>query len=129
MENKPEIRQFDFGDGDVSLLAEFSVAPFGTAPIATDDTSAESRRILEVLIDGWDDLWPEMLEKLQDSMESYGVEQKLGRDDFQGSISPMDPSCYMGDRSDYFLSLQFDEPPLWDFFLKGTKIVHFQPVF
>ena len=129
MNNAPKIRQFDFGDGDVALVVELPISPFGSAPITTDDTSDESRGILEALIHGWDELWPEMLERLQEDMKGYGCEQKLGRDEFQGSISRMDPDCYMGDQSDYYLSLQFDEPPIWDFFLKGTKIVHFQPVF
>lgn len=62
-------------------------------------------------------------------MKGYGCDQELGRDEFMGLISRMDPECYMGDKSDYFLRLEFDEPPLWDFFLKGTKIVHSQPVF
>lgn len=129
MSFQPEIEEFDFGDGDVALGAEFSIAPFGTALIVAEDVSDDSRRIMKTLIAGWENLWPEMLDLLQDGMEDYEVEQKLGRDEFMGSIGRMKPGCYMGDKSDFHLRLEFDEPPLWDYFLKGTNIVHFQSVF
>lgn len=129
MEAVPEINEFDFGEGYRALVVELPIPPFGTVPIATEDTSDDSRHILDTLISGWPGLWPEMLARLQEDMKGYGCEQDLGKDEFQGSISRMDPDCYMGDQSDYYLSLQFDEPPMWDFFLKGTQIVHFQPVF
>lgn len=41
----------------------------------------------------------------------------------------MEQGVYMGDRSDVCISLDFEEAPLWDYFIKGTEIVHFQPVF
>lgn len=129
MKITPEIRSHDFGDGDTAWVVELPIPPFETVPIATEDCSDDSKSVLNVLIQGWELLWPEMLSRLQEDMKGYGCEQELGRDEFMGSISRMDPECYMGDKSDYFLRLEFDEPPLWDFFLKDTTIVHFQPVF
>lgn len=126
----PEIRSHDFGDGDVALVVELSIPPFETVPIVAEDGSEDSRSVLDALIQGWEELWPEMLASFQEDMERLSCgEQELGRDKFMGSISRMDPECYMGDKSDYHLRLQFDHPPYWDFFLNGTRIVHFQPVF
>jgi hypothetical protein len=129
MKITPEIKSHDFGDGDEALVVELPIPPFETVAIATEDCSDDSRLVLDALIQDWEELWPEMLTRLQEDMKGYGCEQELGRDEFMGSISRMDPECYMGDKSDYFLRLEFDEPPLWDFFLKDAKIVHFQPVF
>jgi hypothetical protein len=130
MEITPEIRTHDFGDGDVALVVELPIPPFAAVPIVTEDCSDDSRSVLDALIQGWEELWPEMLARFQVDIKRLSCgEQELGRDKFMGSISRMDPEGYMGDKSDCFLRLQFDEPPYWDFFLKGTEIVHFQPVF
>jgi len=123
------IREHDFGGGDLSFVAELSIAPFGVVSIASEDNTADSRNVLSELIDSWDELWPHMLERLKEDMEGYGVEQTLGVDDFIGSVSRTDKDAYMGDRADLFLRLEFEEPPLWDFFLRGKEILHFQPVF
>ena len=125
----PSIDELDLEDGDKVFVTELPVAPFGTAFFTTPDASNDSREILNELVHRWSDLWPEMLDRLQSDMQSYGVEQKLGTDDFIGSIWRMDADCYMGDRSDYLLRLDFEEPPLWDYFLRNGEIVHFQPVF
>ena len=124
-----EIEEFDFGEGDRAYAVELPIPPFGSARFAAADTSTDSRRILMNLIGSWDELWPDMRELLVERMESSAVEQKLGVHEFVGSLSRMEPDCYMEDRSDLFLRLEFEEPPLWDFFLKGRQIVHFQPGF
>jgi len=130
MNPNPSISECDFGDGDIALVVELPIPPFETVSIASEDTSSESRNMLEELVRDWDRLWPDMLERLQDSMTRYeDCEQVLGRDEFMGSICRMSPESYMGDKSDYLLRLEFDEPPLWDFFLKDIQIIHFQPGF
>ena len=58
-----------------------------------------------------------------------GVEAVLGRDEFIGSLARMTPDDYMGDQSDIMIRLEFEEPPLWDFFVRGSTIAHSQPVF
>lgn len=130
MRTDPEISECDFGEGDVALVVELPIPPFEMVSIASEDTSEGSRNMLEDLVRGWYDLWPDMLDRLHDSIERYDdCEQVLGRDEFMGSICRMSPGFYMGDKSDYMLRLEFDEPPLWDFFLKDNLIIHFQPVF
>jgi len=125
----PSIDEMDLEGGDKVLATELPVAPFGTAYFAAPDASSDSREILNELIHHWSELWPEMLDRLLSDMQSYGVEQKLGSDEFIGSISRMDANCYMGDKSDYLLRLDFEEAPFWDYFLRNGEIVHFQPVF
>lgn len=129
MKFTPEVKSHDFGNGDEALVVELPIPPFETVSIATEDCSDDSRSVLDALIQDWEELWPEMLSRLQEDMKSDGCEQELGRDEFMGSISRLNPECYMGDQSDHFLRLEFDDPPLWDFFLKDGKIVHFQFVF
>ena len=125
----PEIRKVDFGDGDIAVATELLTKPFGSTLFIAEDASGDSKKILEDIISWWDFLWPEMLEKLQDDIEGYETGQKLGVDEFMGSVSRMDRECYMGDKSDIHLRLEFEEPPLWDYFLRDGKIAHFQPVF
>jgi hypothetical protein len=130
MNPDPEINECDFGDGDIALVVELPIPPFEMVSVAAEDTSEVSRSMLEDLVRGWGHLWPDMLDRLQDSMTRYyDCDQVLGRDEFMGSICRMSPEFYMGDKSDYMLRLEFDEPPLWDFFLKDNQIIHFQSVF
>ena len=124
-----EIRTVEFDAGDIAFSTEFLTKPFGSSIFAAEDVSADSKKILEDLISWWDLLWPNMLDKLQNGIEGYETGQKLGVDEFVGSVSGVDPECYMGDKSDIHLRLEFEEPPLWDYFLRNGKIAHFQPVF
>lgn len=125
----PEIEEFDFGDGDIAACVTLSITPFGETEFFAPDTSDDSKLLLRELIGAWGDLWPEMLEKLQDGMEGYEVGIKLGADEFIGSSQRTKPGYFMSDESDSYLRLEFDEPPLWDYYLRESKIVHFQPVF
>ena len=125
----PEPFEVKFEDDDVALGVRLPIAPFGDALFLAPDISEGSRSVLRELIEPWDDLWPKMLKKLKNEFEDYGVDAELGRDDFIGSIQRCKVGDYMSDKSKVFLRLEFDEPPLWDFFLSGKRIVHFQPVF
>ena len=125
-----DISEIDWGDGDIAWAVELATPPFGTAIFSAPDLTGQSRELLCDLIRKWDNLWPEILEIVQEGHEGYGeIDQKLGSDEFIGSISAMKEGCYMSDKSDVHLGLEFGEPPRWDFFLKGRTIVHHQPVF
>lgn len=124
-----KIRDIDFGDGDRAWGVELPTKPFDSALFATDDLSADSKALLLEIVGWWDSLWPEMLDRLQDGISGYETNQKLGADEFIGALSRTDEDCFMGDKSDIFLRLEFQEPPLWDYFLRDGEIVHFQPVF
>ena len=125
----PKFFEFDFEDGDIAIATELPIAPFGKALFIAADNSSDSRLDLEELIKSWDKLWPKMLKKLQREIENYGTETDLMEDRFIGSLQRCDTSHFMGNRSKLFLQLEFEEPPLWDFFLRGRRIIHFQPVF
>jgi len=124
-----QIRKVDFGEGDKAWGVELSIKPFGSTLFTTEDIGAESKALLSSIIESWNTVWPEMLDKLQDGIDGYNTDQKLGDDEFIGAVSHMNPDCYMGDKSDIFVRLEFEEAPLWDYFLRDGKIVHFQPVF
>ena len=126
---EPEIVETDFGDGDIAVAVILPIAPFGDALFAGPDAGENSRRLLQELIAHWRDLWPQMLELLQDGIRDYDVETKIGRDEFIGYVARTKPGFFMSDKSDVFLRLEFEEPPRWDYFLHGWKIVHSQPVF
>ncbi|MBX3739595.1 MAG: hypothetical protein KF712_01285 [Akkermansiaceae bacterium] len=123
------IKKTDFGDGDIAFTVLLPVPPFGDADFAAPDTSRSSRDLLSDLITRWEQLWPDILERMQKGIEDYGTDQRLGSDEFMVSVSPMEKDVYMGDRSDVHLRIEFDEVPLWDYFLKGSEIVHHQAVF
>lgn len=125
----PQIDETDFGDGDRAFTALLPVPPFGSALFASPDLSKTSRDLLADLIRRWESLWPEMLAKMQEGIEDYGTGQKLGSDEFMGAVSAMEKDDYMGDRCDVHVRIEFNEPPLWDYFLKGSEIVHWQAVF
>lgn len=128
-QSSTQIDETDFGDGDKAFTALLPVQPFGSAIFASPDLSDDSRELLLDLINRWKSLWPDMLERMQQGIEDYDTVQKLGSDEFMGAISRLDKDVYMSDRSDVHLRIEFDEPPLWDYFLKGSEIVHFQAVF
>lgn len=102
------------------------IEPHGLAPFLTlDDDEVLTADVVAV----WPQLWPKMREELDEQMKGYDVKVALGEDTFFGSLDRMEPDVYMGDKSDVMIRLEFDEPPLWDFFIKGSDIVHAQAVF
>lgn len=120
------------GDGGPPAAAiRLPIEPYGIALFVAEDDSAESHKLMDELVTVWPALWPKMRIYLEKTMKDYQVDTELGRDKFMGSIGRTDPDAYMGDRSDIILSIIFEKnpEPMWDFFIKGTAIMHSQPVF
>lgn len=105
------------------------IEPHGLALFVAPDTSPASNQLIDEVVTVWPLLWPKMSAYLETEMEAYGVEATLGTDELMGSMRPMTPGVFMGEQSDTLIRVEFDEPPLWDFFIRGSTIVHSQPVF
>jgi hypothetical protein len=127
MSNTIEVVQLD--DGEEVYALTLSTAPYGEATFLAPDATDDSRRLLAELAIRWDALWPDMLQRLQDQITEYNTPHQLGSDEFQGHVSRMEPDVYMGDQSDIHVRLIFEQFPLWDYFIRDTEIVHFQPVY
>jgi hypothetical protein len=120
---------FDMGAGSVDAAIYLPIEPHGLALFVAPDDTEDSARLIDEVVAVWPELWPKMRVYLETEMKGYGVEAVLGRDDFIGSLDRMTPDVYMGDQSDIMIRLEFEEPPLWDFFVRGSTIAHSQPVF
>lgn len=123
-----EITEVDFGDGDVALSVELLIPPFGEAIFTADDTSSASRETLQALREAWSTLWPVILDKLEEGIVDFQLPRKLEVDEFIGLVSRVEEDDEMAARSDIYLSLEFDQEPHWDFYIRGSRIVHSQPV-
>ena len=62
-------------------------------------------------------------------MQSLDIEVDLSGVELVGSAVRTQPGKFMSDESDIYLSFSYGEAPDWDYFIHGTKIVHFQPMF
>lgn len=120
---------FDEGDGDSAAAVHLPIEPHGVALFVSPDLSADSTKLIDEVVAFWPELWPKMMTYLDIEMKEYGVEAVLGKDKFIGSLGRMTPDVYMGDQSDIMIRLEFEDPPLWDFFIRGSTIAHSQPVF
>jgi hypothetical protein len=116
---------FDTGDEVSAAAIHLPIEPHGLALFA----AANSVALIDEVVAVWPELWPRMRTFLETEMKDYGVEAVLGQDEFIGSLGRMTPDVYMGDQSDIMIRLEFEEPPLWDFFVRGSTIAHSQPVF
>ena len=119
----------DFLEGESASAVYLPIEPYGLALFVAPDTSLDSHNLLDEVAAVWEELWPPMRTYLDTTMKAYGVEAELGRDEFIGSLGRMTPTAAFGGRSDIMIRLEFEEPPLWDFFVKGSAIAHSQPVF
>jgi hypothetical protein len=139
MNNEPtrgtggEIWTVELDDGSQCLaLVGVPVPPYGAIVIKADGSAAGDETFLKTIQSAWPELWPQMREKLLSKIAAYQVDVDPSRDDFGACAGWTDPDTYQGDVSDIHLSFEFYcEPgyPVWDFFIRGTNIVHFQPVF
>jgi hypothetical protein len=120
---------FDAGSDDAAAAIHLPIEPHGVAQFVSPDMSADSTKLIDEVVSVWPELWPKMIAYLDSEMKDYGVEAVLGKDEFIASLVRMTPDVYMGDQSDIMIRLEFEEPPLWDFFIRGSSIVHSQPVF
>ena len=124
-----EIFETEFGEGDIALAAEFPVEPYGQALFASLDATENSRKILQELADAWRELWPKMRQRLEQGIVGYKIELDLSSRPFIASVCPMEKGVFMSDEADIFVRFDFDDVPVWDFFIRGSHLAHFQPVF
>ena len=117
------------GDDEAAAAIHLPIEPHGLALFVAPDTSPDSGKLIDEVVAVWPELWPKMKTYLETEMKDYGVEAVLGRDEFTGSLGRMTPDVFMGDQSDIMIRLEFEEPPVWDFFIRGSTIAHSQPVF
>ena len=127
--NKIAMTEYELSDGSLALGITLPIAPYGSALILGEDTTAKSEAVLRELESSWTDLWPEMLKMLQNSMENLEIDAQLVEQRIVGSASRTRYGEFMSDKSDIYVSLRVGESPDWDYFIRGAKIVHFQPVF
>ena len=123
------IFEADLGDGDQAFAVMLPVDPHGETLVAAPDNSPDSKALLQELCSHWPALWPKILEKLLEGIADYEAEVSLGEDEFIGEVSRTQKGEYMADKADIFLRLEFENPPLWDAFIKGDELVHFQAVY
>jgi hypothetical protein len=132
MKSKPidalQILEDDF-EGEKLLYAVLPAPPVEALIVFAPDTTTDSRELLQELSLSWTKIWPKLKRRVTQGIRDYKVDQLLGRDQCALCVSRMEPGYFMSDKSEIMLRLEFLEPPLWDCFLKGTKIAHFQAVF
>ena len=126
--NEINIVEEDF-EGEKLLITSLPFEPVETLVVFAPDNSEESRRLLIELASIWHGVWPKLKDQIEEGIRDYEVDQVLGRDPCGLTVLRMEPGCFMSDQSDLMLRFEFPEPPLWDCFLKGKDIVHFQAVF
>lgn len=121
--------EYELSDGSLAVGITLPIPPYGSVLIISEDNTADSEAVLQELEASWTELWPEMLKLLKDAMENLDIEVDLADHEIAGSASRTRKGKFMSDKSDIYLSISFGESPDWDYFIRGAKIVHFQPVF
>lgn len=102
------------------------VTPYGVMQVYTQDFESD---LLSDLQQRWAELWPAIRMKLEEMCSRYEISQRLKTTDWVAAIQRMQPDVFMGDKADFLFSLKLGETyPEWDFFLKGSTIVHAQPI-
>ena len=120
---------FDAGEYGKAAAVYLPIEPHGLALFVAPDSTPDSTKLIDEIVAVWPELWPKVKGYLDTEMKRCGVEAVLGQDEFIGSLARMTPDVFMGDQSDIIIGLEFEDPPLWDFFIRGSNIVHSQPVF
>lgn len=95
-----------------------------------------SKELLKLFSSRISEIWPGLFSTMETEFEESGHSEEFPPAMFIVDVSRMDPECYMGDKSSFFLRFEFerekfsDTLPFYDFFLDGDlKTVHHQPVF
>ena len=116
---------------DVAFAADFPVEPYGDAQFGAQDKSEESHKLLQDLADNWTVLWPEMRDHLQKGITAYQVKLDLSTCEFLATVAAVEKDCYKSEEADIFVRFDFEAVPVpvWDFFIRGSRVAHFQPVF
>ena len=126
-----QIEKLDFGDGDYAFGIALPITPYGEAYFVAPDTSDESKKLLQELHRAWDDLWPNILSSMKQAADGSDVDLIIDDDEFIGMVQYLDDDVYMGDKADIMIAIrpQANAVPEWHFFIRGSTIVHFQPVY
>lgn len=126
-----EIFEAEFDEDDWACCAYFPVEPYGRVQLAAQDTSQVSRNLIQELADHCTVLWPKMWDQWQRGIASYSVQLDLSGSEFFATIYAVEEGCYKYEEANILVSFNFpDMPvPIWDFFIRGSHIAHFQPVF
>ncbi|MHB0961533.1 MAG: hypothetical protein ACYC0X_26445 [Pirellulaceae bacterium] len=126
-----EIEELDFGNGDTAYGVVLPITPYGEAYFVAPDVSMASEGLLRELGGVWHGLWPDMLSSMQEGAKQYSRELLINPDEFIGSVQHLDADVFMGDKADLMIAVRPNEQvvPQWHFFVRGSKILHFQPVF
>ena len=109
------------------------IAPYGRLEIVGEPVA------LALLKRNWADLWPSVKRHLKgmlkDIERDFDPPVRLKACKWTAGVGPLEPDVFMGDEADLFLRIRLEESPapeddlpVWDFFIKGTAIVHSQPV-
>jgi hypothetical protein len=67
--------------------------------------------------------------RLEQGIADYEVDLDLFSRPFFASVAPMEKDVFMSDEADIHVRFDFDDLPVWDFFILGSHLAHFQPVF
>ena len=113
-----------------------NIPPYGRMRVG----GVEGDEALSTFRRNWPKLWPKVKRNLKSMLrryrESFEVPIRLTKQKWLGQCSSLDSDVFMGDQADLYLRIQLEEPPdwedsfpVWDFFIKGTAVVHCQPVF
>ena len=126
-----EIEKLDFGNGDVAYGVALPIPPYGDGYFVAPDVSSDSENLLRDLHSGWTTLWPELLSSMKQAAKEYDVDLAFEADEFIGMVQHLDDDVFMGDKADVMIGIRPNENavPEWHFFIRGSEIVHFQPVF
>ena len=105
---------------------ELAVPPYGRMLVSVP---ASEVKVANVLRRRWRKLWPDVRRQLRLLSKEYDLSEQLESDRWIAKASWTNPAEFMGDKAELFVSIILDDCPTWDFFIKGYKIMHCQPVF
>lgn len=127
----PEIQRVEFENGDVAFAVELPIPPYGEGYFVAPDVSKASESLLRELSHNWDRLWPTMFELFRKAVKDYDVDVAFNVDEFIGTVQQLEDGVFMSDEADIFVRIRpaSECVPVWDYFIRGSEVVHFQPVF
>lgn len=122
--------------GERLYRAKVQIPPHGTCFLVSEDSSESSLANLISIARQWDELWPAMSKFIETEGAEYGCDSQIsGTQDHDGDgilsvgVGLIRKGEYLSDKANILVSIEFDDPPLWNFFIKDNQIIHAQPVF